>query len=110
MTVKGTYFQNDAVRPLVYGDVELHNVPRQRLRGEPVKEGVLCEPVMVGFCGTDFAFLNMAEQGLMGPKFPEGQKRLINGHEGIVWVPSENRFAIVLIRGGDSWALHSCFA
>ncbi|MBO4825352.1 MAG: hypothetical protein J5487_08155, partial [Lachnospiraceae bacterium] len=33
---------------------------------------------------------------------PEGKNRLINGHEGIVWVPSENRFAIVLIRGGDS--------
>ncbi len=103
MTVKGTYFQNNPQKPLVYGDVEIHNVPRQRLRGEPVKEGVLCEPVMVGFCGTDFAFLNMAEQGLMGPKFPQGQNRLINGHEGIVWVPSENRFAIVLIRGGDSW-------
>ena len=103
MTVKGTYFQNDAVKPLVYGDVEIHDVPRQRLRGEPVKNGVLCEPVMVGFCGTDFAFLNMAEQGMMGPKFPAGEKRLINGHEGIVWVPSENRFAIVLIRGGDSY-------
>ena len=103
MTVKGTYFQNDAVKPLVYGDVEIHDVPRQRLRGEPIKNGVLCEPVMVGFCGTDFAFLNMAEQGMMGPKFPEGQNRLINGHEGIVWVPSEKRFAIVLIRGGDSY-------
>ena len=65
MTVKGTYFQNDPVNPLVYGDVEIINPTRQRLRGEPVKEGILCEPVMVGFCGTDFAFLNMAEQGLM---------------------------------------------
>lgn len=102
MIVKGTYFQNDAEKPLVYGDVEIENIQRQRLKGEPVKEGVLCEPVMVGFCGTDNELMNMGARGEMGPKFPEGKNRLINGHEGIVWVPSENRFAIVLIRGGDS--------
>lgn len=103
MNVKGTYFQNDPNKPLVYGDVEIQNVPRQRLRGEPVKEGVLCEPVMVGFCGTDYALMKMGAARELGAKFPPGQSRLINGHEGIVWVPSENRFAIVLIRGGDSW-------
>lgn len=103
MIVKGTYFQNDPERPLVYGDVEIENVPRQRLRGEPQKEGILCEPVMVGFCGTDFELMNMGSKGLLGPKFPKGKQRLVNGHEGIVWVPSENRFAIVLIRGGDSY-------
>ena len=102
MIVKGTYFQNDAEKPLVYGDVEIENVKRQRLKGEPVKDSVLCEPVMVGFCGTDNELMNMGARGEMGPKFPEGKNRLINGHEGIVWVPSENRFAIVLIRGGDS--------
>ena len=78
-TVKGTYFQNDSIRPLVYGEVEIDNPPRRRLRGEPLKEGIL------------------------GPKFPQGKNRLINGHEGIVWVPSQKRFAIVLIRGGDSF-------
>ncbi len=103
MIVKGTYFQNDAQRPLVYGDVEITNVKRRRLRGEPEKEGVLCEPVIVGFCGTDNELMNMGSKGLLTPKFPEGKTRLINGHEGIVWVPSENRFAIVLIRGGDSY-------
>ncbi len=103
MTVKGTYFQNDAERPLVYGDVEIENVKRQRLKGEPLKEGVLCEPVMVGFCGTDYELMKMGRKGLMGPKFPAGKNRLINGHEGIVWVPSQERFAIVLIRGGDSY-------
>jgi len=103
MTVKGTYFQNDAQKPLVYGDVEISNVKRQRLRGEELKEGVLCEPVMIGFCGTDNELMRMGSEGLMTPKFPEGKNRLINGHEGIVWVPSENRFAIVLIRGGDSY-------
>ncbi len=103
MIVKGTYFQNSAERPLVYGDVEIFNPKRRRLRGEPEKEGILCEPVLVGFCGTDNELMNMGSKGLLGPKFPEGKNRLINGHEGIVWVPSENRFAIVLIRGGDSY-------
>lgn len=103
MIVKGTYFQNDADRPLVYGDVEITNVKRKRLRGEEEKEGILCEPVMVGFCGTDNELMHMGSEGRLGAKFPAGKNRLINGHEGIVWVPSENRFAIVLIRGGDSY-------
>ena len=102
MKTFGTYFQNDPVRPLVYGEVELINPPRQRLRGEPLKEGVLVQPVMCGFCGTDNELMHMGQQGLLGPKFPAGTQRLINGHEGVVWVPGENRFAIVLIRGGDS--------
>ncbi len=103
MTVNGTYFQNDAEKPLVYGPVEITNVKRQRLRGEELKEGILCEPVMIGFCGTDNELMHMGSEGRLTPKFPEGTNRLINGHEGIVWVPDENRFAIVLIRGGDSW-------
>ena len=49
MKAYGTYFQNDAERPLVYGEVELINPPRQRLRGEPLIEGILVEPVMIGF-------------------------------------------------------------
>lgn len=103
MLVKGTYFQNDAEKPLVYGDVEIENVKRRRLRGEEEKEGILCEPVMIGFCGTDNELMHMGARGELSAKFPEGKNRLINGHEGIVWVPSENRFAIVLIRGGDSY-------
>jgi len=102
MKAYGTYFQNDPVRPLVYGEVELINPPRQRLRGEPLKEGIPVQPVMVGFCGTDHELMVMGRKGLLGPKFPAGQQRLVNGHEGVVWVPSQQRFAIVLIRGGDS--------
>ena len=101
MKTYGTYFQNDPQRPLVYGEVNLITPPRQRLRGEPLKEGVAVEPVIVGFCGTDHELMQMGRRGQLDAKFPEGQKRLINGHEGVVWVPSENRFAIVLIRGGD---------
>ncbi len=102
MKAYGTYFQNDPVRPLVYGEVELINPPRQRLRGEPLQEGILAEPVMVGFCGTDHELMRMGSRGELTPKFPAGRQLLINGHEGVVWVPEQQRFAIVLIRGGDS--------
>ena len=102
MKAFGTYFQNDARRPLRYGPVELINPPRQRLRGEPLRKGILAEPVIVGFCGTDHELMEMGRRGELAPKFPAGQNRLINGHEGVVWVPEQNRFAIVLIRGGDS--------
>ena len=103
MKTFATYFQNDPDRPLVYGEAEIDDRARQRLRGEPLKKGVLCESVLVGFCGTDNELMHMGREGRLTPKFPEGRNRLINGHEGVVWVPSENRFAIVLIRGGDSW-------
>ncbi|MBQ4193817.1 MAG: hypothetical protein II650_06130 [Clostridia bacterium] len=103
MKTNATYFQNDPDRPLVYGEAEIDDRPRQRLRGEPLLPGVLCESVIVGFCGTDNELMHMGREGRLTPKFPEGRTRLINGHEGVVWVPSENRFAIVLIRGGDSY-------
>lgn len=103
MIVKGTYFQNSKDKPLVYGDVEIINPKRRRLRGEEEKEGILAESVIVGFCGTDKELMHMGSEGKLGPKFPAGKDRLINGHEGIVWVPSQNRFAIVLIRGGNSY-------
>lgn len=63
--------------------------------------GIEAVPVFCGFCGTDFELMKMGRQSLLDEKFPDGQSRLINGHEGVVWVPDENRFAIVLIRGGD---------
>ncbi len=102
MKTYGTYFRNDPDCPLKYGEVELINPPRQRLRGEEKKEGIPVHPVIVGFCGTDYELMLMGKRGELSAKFPAGQDRLINGHEGVVWVPSQNRFAIVLIRGGDS--------
>ena len=47
--------------------------------------------------------MKMGRETQLDSKFPQGESRLINGREGVVWVPSENRFAIVLIRGGDSY-------
>ena len=98
MLVKATYFQNDEKNPLMYGDVEIKNEKRMRLRGEEEKEGILCEPVMVGFCGTDNELMNMGSQGKLSAKFPEGTNRLINGHEGIVWIPSQSLRNCI-----DSW-------
>ena len=102
MKVYGTYFQNDREHPIGYGEVKLINPPRQRLRGEPLLEGIEVMPVFQGFCGTDYELMKMGMDGRLAKKFPTGESRLINGHEGIVRVPSQNRFAIVLIRGGDS--------
>ena len=104
MKTYGTYFQNDKDTPVAYGEINLINPERQRLRGEPLYKGVEAWPVFQGFCGTDFELMKMGRDNNLSHKFPEGENRLINGHEGVVWVPSENRFAIVLIRGGDSWA------
>ncbi|MBQ9531426.1 MAG: hypothetical protein IJR70_05090 [Eubacterium sp.] len=103
MKTNATYFVNDEKKPLRYGEINIINPKRKRLRGEEAKEGVEAIPVFCGFCGTDLELMRMGQRGELNPKFPEGENRLINGHEGVVWVPSENRFAIVLIRGGDSF-------
>ncbi len=103
MKTNGTYFVNDEEKPLCYGEINLINPERQRLRGEDKKVGIEAQTVFAGFCGTDYELMNMGRQGKLTPKFPEDEERLINGHEGVVWVPGENRFAIVLIRGGDSF-------
>ena len=103
MITKGTYLQNDPENPIVFGEIEIDNIPRQRCRGEEEKLGVLCKTVVAGFCGTDFELMHMGQRGELGSKFPEGKDRLINGHEGVVYVPEQDRFAIVLIRGGNSY-------
>lgn len=103
MKTNATYFVNDEKEPLRYGEINLINPKRKRLRGEAEKEGITAYPVFCGFCGTDFELMKMGKACNLSSKFPQGEERLINGHEGVVWVPSENRFAIVLIRGGDSY-------
>ena len=103
MKAYATYFANDEKEPIKYGEINLINPKRKRLRGEEAKSGIEATPVFCGFCGTDFELMKMGRNSLLDSKFPKGENRLINGHEGVVWVPSENRFAIVLIRGGDSF-------
>jgi len=103
MRTEGTYFQNSKEHPIVFGEVEVNSISRRRLRGEEEKEGIVCKTVFSGFCGTDFELMHMGKRGELESKFPKGFNRLINGHEGVVYVPSENRFAIILIRGGNSY-------
>lgn len=103
LKTNATYFVNDKDKPIKYGEINLINPARKRLRNEPEKEGVAAQPVFCGFCGTDFELMKMGRAYNLDAKFPIGEQRLINGHEGVVWVPGENRFAIVLIRGGDSY-------
>lgn len=103
MKTNATYFVNDKNKPIRYGEINLINPARKRLRKEPEKTGIKAQPVFCGFCGTDFELMKMGRECKLNKKFPHGEQRLINGHEGVVWVPSENRFAIVLIRGGDSY-------
>ncbi|MDE6659487.1 MAG: hypothetical protein K2K01_05180 [Eubacterium sp.] len=103
MKTNATYFVNDEKAPIRYGEINLINPKRRRLRAKEEKEGIIAYPVFCGFCGTDFELMKMGKDGNRSAKFPQGEERLINGHEGVVWVPSENRFAIVLIRGGDSY-------
>lgn len=103
MKAYATYFANDEKEPIKYGEINLINPKRKRLRDEKAKSGIEATPVFCGFCGTDFELMKMGRNSLLDSKFPKGENRLINGHEGVVWVPSENRFAIVLIRGGDSF-------
>lgn len=102
LKTNATYFVNDRNKPIRYGEINLINPARRRLRNEPEKPGVEAQPVFCGFCGTDFELMKMGRESHLDAKFPIGEQRLINGHEGVVWVPGENRFAIVLIRGGDS--------
>ncbi len=103
MTTEGSFLVNDADRPLRFGEVDLINPPRRERRGLPEMPGALCHTVATGFCGTDWELMQMGSRGELDSKFPSGQQRLINGHEGVVWVPDEERYAIVLIRGGDSF-------
>ncbi len=103
MHTEGSFLVNDADRPLRFGEVNLIDPPRRERKGLPERAGTLCQTVATGFCGTDWELMQMGSRGELGPKFPAGEQRLINGHEGVVWVPDEGRYAIVLIRGGDSF-------
>ena len=98
----GTFLVNDARRAVRFGEVELINPPRRERRGLEAKSGIRCTTVVTGFCGSDWELMRMGRRGELSPKFPDGQSRLINGHEGVVWVGERNRYAIVLIRGGDA--------
>ena len=68
MKTFGTYFQNDKDAPIKYGEINLINPERQRLRGEPLLEGVEAYPVFQGFCGTDFELMKMGRENNLSHK------------------------------------------
>ena len=70
MKVNATYLQNDPQRPIQYGEAQISNPPRRRLRGEAVKEGILAKTVIAGFCGTDYTLMKMGREGSLEGKFP----------------------------------------
>lgn len=49
MKTFATYFVNDKEKSLLYGEVNLINPERQRLRGEPLKEGIEAYPFSPAF-------------------------------------------------------------
>lgn len=77
MKTNATYFVNDKERPIRYGEINLINPLRRRLRSQPEKEGIEAVPVFCGFCGTDFELMKMGREGALDAKFPAGETRLI---------------------------------
>ena len=89
----GSHLVNDAHRAIRFGEVNLINPPRRERRGLEEKPGIRCRTVVTGFCGSDWELMRMGLRGELGPKFPPGQQRLINGHEGVVWEPARGGHA-----------------
>jgi threonine dehydrogenase-like Zn-dependent dehydrogenase len=100
---EGTYLINDSKEPIKYGKVKIYNFPTQATANYPLKKGILCRTVITGFCGSDYNLMRMGQNKELSCKFPKGLNRLINGHEGVVYVPDKKRYAIVLIRGGKAF-------
>lgn len=104
MKVKATYFQNSQIKPIVFGDVSIYNIPRRKNLNSSIRNGILCETIASSFCGSDNGMFKLAQSETFPlDRFPSKQKRLINGHEGVVYIPSQKRFAIVLVRGGEAF-------
>lgn len=74
MKTYATYFQNNEKEPLKYGEINLINPPRQRLRGEEKKSGIEALPIFCGFCGTDYELMKMGRNGKLSPNSPTEKK------------------------------------
>jgi len=100
---EGVFLENDPKRPAKFGRVRLVNPPRLPTATGRLSRGIKARTLITGFCGTDWELLRMGARGELDEKFPPGTKRLITGHEGVVYVPSQKRYAIVLIRGSTGY-------
>lgn len=91
----------DGERPARFGQVTVHNVPTQCDGLHEIRPGVPAETVIAAVCGSDLEYVALARKGRLHEKYPPGRQRLINGHEGLLWVPSEERYGILHVRGGS---------
>ena len=102
ITTKASYVVNDHKESIQYGKAKIRNRLLRASLDCPEKHGVLCKTAITGFCGSDYEFMKMGLNGKMTEKFPPEAKRLINGHEGVVFVPEWRKYAIPVIRGGNA--------
>jgi len=100
---EGVYFENSERKSAGFGKVKLVNPPRRPTALGKVRKGKIARTALTGFCGTDLELLRMGRRNQLDEKFPAGTRRLIPGHEGVVYVPDENRYGIVLIRGSTGF-------
>jgi len=98
----GSYVVNDRERPIRFGEVEIENRETRATLKHERRKGILCHTVITGFCGSDYEFMKMGRELNFSHKFPAGKNRLINGHEGVLYVPEWKKFAVLSVRGGEA--------
>ncbi len=98
---EGTFLVNDNLDPVRFGELKIKNKVKQIDKYSNPKKGILVKNVMTGFCGTDLKLMEKGEREELST-LPEGEKRLINGHEVIAYNPENKRYGVLLVRGGDA--------
>ena len=105
LKTEALYMVNHKLNPARYGKIEISNTNTRASGFHRSKKGILCRTVATGICGSDLMFLNMGRRNELEKIFPPGKKRLIIGHEGVIYVPQMKRYAVLNIRGGSDKGL-----
>lgn len=92
------YLVNDKKEPVRYGMVNIEAEPSRASSEHKMRDPVMATTVITGFCGTDYELMEMGMKKKLSEKFPPYQKRLIPGHEGVVYIPDFDRYGIVYLR------------
>ncbi len=98
---EGTFLVNDNLNPIQFGELRIKNKAKKTNKYSNPKKGILVKNVMTGFCGTDLKLMEKGEREEL-ITLPEGEKRLINGHEVIAYNPENKKYSVLLVRGGDA--------
>lgn len=101
LKTEALYLVNDSNYPARYGEIDLQNVKTQATAQHRPRKGILCRTVATGICGSDLMFIEMGQKSELEKIFPPGSRRLIIGHEGVIYVPQEKTYAVLNIRGGS---------